>query len=74
LAYRDRDRDRDRGGGGLNINIVAVVVAITCMILLLFPNELEPTEKVPPYLHLSINTKLIAAFALGLMTSVILRQ
>lgn len=48
-----------------NTNYVALITGITCIIGLLLPTEGEQNHRVPDYLHLSVNFKLIFAFVLG---------
>jgi len=78
-AERDIELYRGHGGGGggghvpPHVNYVAVVTAIVCIFALLLPNEKEPSPTIPIYLHLSINMKLMIAYALGLATMVIFR-
>jgi len=77
----ERDIDSYRGGHGgggghlppPHVNYVAVATAIVCIFALLLPNEKEPSPNIPIYLHLSINMKLMIAYALGLVTMVIFR-
>lgn len=46
-------------------NYVALVTGIICIIGLLLPTEGEQSHRVPDYLHLSMNFKLIFSFVLG---------
>ncbi|XP_076239911.1 motile sperm domain-containing protein 1 isoform X2 [Calliopsis andreniformis] len=59
----------DKGG----TNYVALVAGIICIVGLLLPTEGEQNNRVPDYLHLSINFKLIFSFVLGMVTIIILR-
>ncbi|KAG7213534.1 hypothetical protein KM043_002794 [Ampulex compressa] len=59
----------DKGG----TNYVALVAGIICIAGLLLPTEGERSHRVPDYLHLSINFKLIFSFVLGMVTIIILR-
>ena len=45
-------------------SVLMVLVAVVCLGVLLLPVEGE-SPSWPPYLHISVNQKLIAAFALG---------
>ncbi|KAG7213533.1 hypothetical protein KM043_002794 [Ampulex compressa] len=54
-------------------NYVALVAGIICIAGLLLPTEGERSHRVPDYLHLSINFKLIFSFVLGMVTIIILR-
>lgn len=44
---------------------MALVAGIICIAGLLLPTEGEQNNRVPDYLHLSINFKLIFSFVLG---------
>ncbi|XP_012339172.1 motile sperm domain-containing protein 1 isoform X3 [Apis florea] len=46
-------------------NYVALIAGIICIAGLLLPTEGEQNNRVPDYLHLSINFKLIFSFVLG---------
>lgn len=46
-------------------NYVALVAGIICIAGLLLPTEGEQSNRVPDYLHLSMNFKLIFSFVLG---------
>ncbi|KAL0112186.1 hypothetical protein PUN28_011928 [Cardiocondyla obscurior] len=46
-------------------NYVALITGIICIIGLLLPTEGEQSQKMPDYLHLSVNFKLIFSFVLG---------
>ncbi|XP_043273490.1 motile sperm domain-containing protein 1-like isoform X1 [Venturia canescens] len=59
----------DKGG----TNFVALIAGIVCIIGLLLPTEGDHSPKIPDYLHLSINFKLIFAFVLGMVTIIVLR-
>ncbi|XP_058802290.1 motile sperm domain-containing protein 1-like [Phymastichus coffea] len=54
-------------------NYVAVLVGVICIIGLLLPSEGEPSNRIPDYLHLSINIRLILSFVLGMVTIICLR-
>ncbi|RWS28666.1 motile sperm domain-containing protein 1-like protein [Leptotrombidium deliense] len=49
-----------------------VTAAILCLILILLPTEGDQS-RLPSYLHLTVSLKLMAAYALGLITMAILR-
>jgi len=46
-------------------NYVALAIGIICIAGLLLPTQGEQNQKLPDYLHLSVNFKLIFAFVLG---------
>ncbi|XP_015589431.1 motile sperm domain-containing protein 1 isoform X1 [Cephus cinctus] len=54
-------------------NYVALIAGIICIVALLLPTEGERNHRVPDYLHLSINFKLIFSFVLGMVTIIVLR-
>ncbi|XP_043516256.1 motile sperm domain-containing protein 1-like isoform X1 [Frieseomelitta varia] len=54
-------------------NYIALFAGIICIIGLLLPTEGEQNNRVPDYLHLSVNFKLIFSFVLGMVTIIILR-
>ncbi|CAK9830083.1 Motile sperm domain-containing protein 1 [Anthophora retusa] len=58
----------DRG-----INYIALFAGIIGIAGLLLPTEGEQNNRVPDYLHISVNFKLIFSFVLGMVTSIILR-
>eukprot|EP00088_Acartia_fossae_P003111 TRINITY_DN11290_c0_g1_i1.p1 TRINITY_DN11290_c0_g1~~TRINITY_DN11290_c0_g1_i1.p1 ORF type:complete len:228 (-),score=62.23 TRINITY_DN11290_c0_g1_i1:485-1168(-) len=63
---------------GSNPNYIACFVAVVCILALFLPTYCEP-NKAPsllqdyPWLHLSLNQKLVFAYVLGLVTLAILR-
>ena len=59
-ALLAQNKTIDRG-----TNYVALVAGIICIVGLLLPTEGEHNNRVPDYLHLSINFKLIFSFVLG---------
>ncbi|XP_034937918.1 motile sperm domain-containing protein 1-like isoform X3 [Chelonus insularis] len=61
-------RTIDRG-----TNYVALIAGIVCIIGLLLPTEGDRGHRIPEYLHLSVNFKLIFSFVLGMVTTIILR-
>ena len=67
-ALLAQNKTIDRG-----TNYVALVAGIICIVGLLLPTEGEHNNRVPDYLHLSINFKLIFSFVLGMVTIIILR-
>lgn len=67
---------RSRPGGPSTPNPVIILTAICCVIALMLPTTVyEDGEAsiLPSYLHLSVPQKLIAAYALGLVTMVIFK-
>ncbi|XP_043273492.1 motile sperm domain-containing protein 1-like isoform X2 [Venturia canescens] len=67
-ALLTQNRSSHRG-----TNFVALIAGIVCIIGLLLPTEGDHSPKIPDYLHLSINFKLIFAFVLGMVTIIVLR-
>jgi len=63
--------------GDLQPNYVACVAAIICIIALFLPTEGDASSSISPqdypWLHLSVNQKLVFAYVLGLVTMAILR-
>ncbi|XP_076629464.1 motile sperm domain-containing protein 1 [Colletes latitarsis] len=68
-ALLTQNKTIDRG-----TNYVALIAGIICIAGLLLPTEGEQYNRVPDYLHLSINFKLIFSYVLGLVTIIILRM
>ncbi|XP_012231830.1 motile sperm domain-containing protein 1-like [Linepithema humile] len=62
-----RNKTMDRG-----TNYVALIAGIISIIGLLLPTEGEQNHIVPDYLHPSVNFKLIFAFVIGLVASIVL--
>jgi len=56
-------------------SIPVLLLSVICVIALMLPTNYDERIEsfVPPYLHLSINQKLVAAYVLGLATMVLLR-
>jgi len=60
-------------------NYIACAVAVVCILALFLPTYCEPNQTSPPlledypWLHLSLNQKLVFAYVLGLVTLAILR-
>ncbi|XP_032453268.1 motile sperm domain-containing protein 1 isoform X2 [Nasonia vitripennis] len=54
-------------------NYVALIVAIICIAGLLLPTQGELNNRIPDYLHLTTNIKLILSFVLGMVTIIVLR-
>ncbi|XP_077987725.1 motile sperm domain-containing protein 1-like [Glandiceps talaboti] len=52
---------------------VIVFAALCCILALMLPSEGENDSRLPEYVYLTVNQKLIAAYILGLVTMVILR-
>lgn len=73
LPYHSQIQDRQgrpaRGGPG----VLMVLVALACLLVLLLPLEGEG-HSWPHYSHITVNQKLIAAFALGLVTMALLKS
>ena len=57
-------------------NYVACVAAVVCILALFLPTEGEASSLLAdhPWLHLSVNQKLVFAYVLGLVTMAILRM
>lgn len=62
-----RNKTVDRG-----TNYVALITGIICIIGLLLPTEGEQSHRMPDYLHLSVNFKLIFSFVLGMVANIVL--
>jgi len=57
-------------------SIPVIIVSLLCVIALMLPTQGEATSiysRIPDYLHLTVNQKLIAAYVLGLITMAILK-
>jgi len=56
-------------------SVPVIILSICCIIILMLPNNGEKVDNyfIPPYLHISMNQKLIAAYVLGLVTMAILK-
>lgn len=65
------------GQKDLQPNYVACVAAIICIVALFLPTEGDSSSSISqqdyPWLHLSVNQKLVFAYVLGLVTMAILR-
>ncbi|XP_077269174.1 motile sperm domain-containing protein 1 isoform X1 [Temnothorax americanus] len=66
-ALISRNKTMDRG-----TNYVALITGIVCIIGLLLPTEGEQNHRMPAYLHLSVNFKLIFSFVLGMVANIVL--
>ncbi|XP_011173504.1 motile sperm domain-containing protein 1 isoform X2 [Solenopsis invicta] len=66
-ALISRNKTMDRG-----TNHVALIAGIICIIGLLLPTEGEQNHRLPDYLHLSVNFKLIFSFVLGMVANIVL--
>lgn len=66
-ALISRNKTMDRG-----TNYVALIAGIICIIGLLLPTEGEQSHRLPDYLHLSVNFKLIFSFVLGMVANIVL--
>ncbi|XP_064408928.1 motile sperm domain-containing protein 1 [Latimeria chalumnae] len=53
--------------------ILCILVGIVCIVFLMLPLQDEASTFIPPYLHVTVIQKLVAAYVLGLLTMVILR-
>ncbi|XP_048513000.1 motile sperm domain-containing protein 1-like [Athalia rosae] len=67
-ALTSQNRNIERG-----TNYVALIAGLVCIAALLLPTEGERSPRIPDYLHLSINFKLIFSFVLGMVTIIVLR-
>ncbi|KAK6480283.1 motile sperm domain-containing protein 1 [Huso huso] len=54
-------------------SLLTVFLGLVCVAALMLPTMGELESRVPVYLHLSVNKKLVAAYVLGLVTMVVLR-
>jgi len=68
-----------RDGGRQSPNYIACVAAVICILALFLPTEGDPVSSShllsdQPWLHLSVNQKLVFAYVLGLVTMAILRM
>ncbi|XP_074658008.1 motile sperm domain-containing protein 1-like [Tubulanus polymorphus] len=54
-------------------SLFVIFAAISCIFALMLPNQGDRESRLPTYIHLSQNQKLIAAYVLGLVTMVLLR-
>ncbi|XP_051505629.1 motile sperm domain-containing protein 1-like isoform X1 [Myxocyprinus asiaticus] len=55
-------------------SLLTVLLGLVCIAALMLPTLGEQESTVPVYLHLSVNKKLVAAYVLGLLTMVVLRN
>lgn len=46
-------------------SIVVILAGLVCIVALMLPQHGESGSRLPDYLHLSVNQKLIAAYVLG---------
>ena len=67
--------DQNLAYGQHSPNLIACFAAVVCIIALFLPTEGESNNvlKDYPYLHLTVNQKLVFAYVLGLVTMAILR-
>ncbi|XP_062579610.1 motile sperm domain-containing protein 1-like [Saccostrea cucullata] len=63
-------RQEGRGGGGPSL--IVICTAVSCILALMLPLSGDTESRLPDYLHLTVNQKMIAAYILGLVTMVIL--
>ncbi|XP_071951194.1 motile sperm domain-containing protein 1-like [Antedon mediterranea] len=68
IRFRERTRQESTGP-----SFLMILVAMACMLALMVPTHGEKESRLPDYLHLTINQKLIAAYILGLVTMALLR-
>ncbi|KAF7992897.1 hypothetical protein HCN44_005678 [Aphidius gifuensis] len=54
-------------------NLIALIAGVLCIIGLLLPTEGEKNQRIPEYLQLSVNFKIILSFVLGMVTIIVLR-
>lgn len=56
-------------------NYLAIFLGTVSILALLLPSKEEKQEStnIPPYLHLSVNLKLVFAYVLGLVSMVVFR-
>ncbi|XP_061194850.1 motile sperm domain-containing protein 1-like [Saccostrea echinata] len=64
-------RQEGRGGGG-GPSFIVICTAVSCILALMLPLSGDTDSRLPDYLHLTVNQKMIAAYILGLVTMVIL--
>ncbi|XP_033100981.1 motile sperm domain-containing protein 1-like [Anneissia japonica] len=65
-----RDGTRYQSSGP---SLLMILLTMACMVALMVPTQGDKESRLPEYLHLTINQKLIAAYILGLVTMVLLR-
>ncbi|KAJ8982159.1 hypothetical protein NQ317_013944 [Molorchus minor] len=55
--------------------VISIIIGLVCVVTLLLPTrqEVPQPSNIPPYLHLSVNFKLVLAYVLGLVSMVIFR-
>lgn len=78
LGGQDAGSAQNRGEGQQPPNYVACVVAVLCILALFLPTSCHQDQQSQPlqdypWLHLSVNQKLVFAYVLGLVTIAILR-
>ncbi|XP_048746432.1 motile sperm domain-containing protein 1-like [Ostrea edulis] len=59
-------------GGGGGPSLIIIFTAVSCILALMLPLHGDTESRLPDYLHLTVNQKMIAAYILGLVTMVIL--
>ncbi|XP_022336563.1 motile sperm domain-containing protein 1-like [Crassostrea virginica] len=67
-----RPGSREGGGGGGGPSLIVIFTALFCILALMLPLSGDTESRLPDYLHLTVNQKMIAAYILGLVTMVIL--
>ena len=61
ISYSLLSANRGRAGPGATV----VLLALMCIVALMLPTQGEKGSRLPDYLHLTVNQKLIAAYVLG---------
>jgi len=85
-SLQSQQQDRERTGDGQNRevqspNYIACIAAVVCILALFLPTEGDKSSEGDsssllaeyPWLHLSVNQKLVFAYVLGLVTMAILK-
>lgn len=68
------NRYHGRVGDGEPNKLVMLGAAGVCIAALLLPTEGETKSIIPPYLHLTVNMKLLFAYIFGLVTMLVIRS
>ncbi|XP_065888134.1 motile sperm domain-containing protein 1-like [Dysidea avara] len=53
---------------GHSVGVLPVIVTVVCLVLLFLPLEEDVFTSFPPYIRVSVNMKILAAYILGIMT------
>jgi len=77
-AVKQNQKQQQHVFGAHQVNtgpsLVLVSAALVCLVGLLMPTEGDQSPtRIPPYLHLNTNIKIVLAYVLGLLTYAILR-